>query len=697
MSSKKSERGAGSDISNKDETSHSYLSSHSRTTVRQSSSAKAKNNKNAAALKVSDPRPQTGYSRVKPTHPSRPKSADTRLARGNLKGETPAEESTKILEGETKKGALKNEKSEWEREMVYLQNRLEEEKQKVKETENKIEYIKEKNKNELERMSKIVQEREESLSKAEEEKKILEKDYNHLQQDMERELYKNTEWKNILESMTEKHTKEKEKLSDTIECLKAEKDNLMTRLSSAAAYRLTHENVNITDLSDADRPTKLQEVYSELYDNEWTDAFQELTEHQKIPDKDAIMILLEILTISFHNCREITWGRYERIINVTSSIDIEQRNSLSPAEKNSPIDNNLDTMQEETVSSECGEKKGNHYSTDEKVDPSNEQVKESSKDKIRNEMIAAKYNSVDNKDKAGEQIEGVGNEDLQHSTDEKVDPSDEKNAAKYNSVDNKDKAGEPIEGVGNEDLQNGTKEKMASVDPNVNGSSKDKSANVKGKNGAKEKVESGDPNVNGALKEISENAKELNGSKENVDSADPNVIETSKDKSENKTGKSGAKENFKYDDPNVNEETEIQNGKRLKFTINLSFDLVHEIKGIWRKTCAELKGSLSEQIYAVIETCLDMPFSALPMTSEYLKRCIDLCWKMGVQERPLHLDSISELDACVGKKFNNDKFRGYTQSGKIVAFVVWPSLYLYEGGPVLVKGIAQGCTGDKKR
>ncbi|XP_052214323.1 paramyosin-like [Dreissena polymorpha] len=49
-----------------------------------------------------------------------------------------------------------------------------------------------------------------------------------------------------------------------------------TRLSKLMGQRLTDNNPNITDLSDKNRPTKLAERYSELYDNEWADAFEDL-------------------------------------------------------------------------------------------------------------------------------------------------------------------------------------------------------------------------------------------------------------------------------------------------------------------------------------------------------------------------------------------------------------------------------------
>ncbi|KAL3879319.1 hypothetical protein ACJMK2_031619 [Sinanodonta woodiana] len=87
-----------------------------------------------------------------------------------------------------------------------------------------------------------------------------------------------------------------------------------------------------------------------------------------------------------------------------------------------------------------------------------------------------------------------------------------------------------------------------------------------------------------------------------------------------------------------------------------------------------------------------MPFICQPMTSKYLKKCIDLCWKMGFQEKPLHLDGVAEMDAYAGKKFDKDKFRCYTRSGSHIEFVVWPTLYQYEGGPIILKGIAQCCS-----
>lgn len=68
------------------------------------------------------------------------------------------------------------------------------------------------------------------------------------------------------------------------------------RYSKLAGESLTMGNANVADLSDPNRPTKLAEQFSELYDNEWTDAFEEL-EH--MTDSERISYLLYILQVGF--------------------------------------------------------------------------------------------------------------------------------------------------------------------------------------------------------------------------------------------------------------------------------------------------------------------------------------------------------------------------------------------------------------
>ena len=41
--------------------------------------------------------------------------------------------------------------------------------------------------------------------------------------------------------------------------------------------------------------------------------------------------------------------------------------------------------------------------------------------------------------------------------------------------------------------------------------------------------------------------------------------------------------------------------------------------------------------------------------------------------------------------FDRNLFKDFTRKGHFIDFIVWPIMYLHEGGPILSKGVAQGC------
>ena len=71
----------------------------------------------------------------------------------------------------------------------------------------------------------------------------------------------------------------------------------------------------------------------------------------------------------------------------------------------------------------------------------------------------------------------------------------------------------------------------------------------------------------------------------------------------------------------------------------------------------------------------------------YVRKCVSLCWTMRLQDPPVHIgvESVSADDS-----FDTSKFKAYTKSGKLLDYIVWPPLYLHEGGSMLGKGVAQG-------
>ena len=61
--------------------------------------------------------------------------------------------------------------------------------------------------------------------------------------------------------------------------------------------QLADNNPNIIDLSNQNRPTRLVEQFTELYDNEWTNAYAAL--HNFIQDEHTIVcFLLRVLEVN---------------------------------------------------------------------------------------------------------------------------------------------------------------------------------------------------------------------------------------------------------------------------------------------------------------------------------------------------------------------------------------------------------------
>jgi len=72
-------------------------------------------------------------------------------------------------------------------------------------------------------------------------------------------------------------------------------------------------------------------------------------------------------------------------------------------------------------------------------------------------------------------------------------------------------------------------------------------------------------------------------------------------------------------------------------------------------------------------------------TKAFARKCATLCWLMRIKDPPLHI--VYKIEH--GQKMDTESFKHYTQSGKVMKFVVWPALFLYDGGALLAKGVAQ--------
>ncbi|XP_076070170.1 uncharacterized protein LOC143041919 isoform X2 [Mytilus galloprovincialis] len=89
---------------------------------------------------------------------------------------------------------------------------------------------------------------------------------------------------------------------EKINGLQKEKSDALTRLSEVMGSKLRDNNPAITDLNDPNRPMKLGDQFSELYENEWTDGYSELKDSKKSTEIEIIEILIKILKEIYKTC-----------------------------------------------------------------------------------------------------------------------------------------------------------------------------------------------------------------------------------------------------------------------------------------------------------------------------------------------------------------------------------------------------------
>ncbi|XP_060604976.1 uncharacterized protein LOC132757628 [Ruditapes philippinarum] len=101
--------------------------------------------------------------------------------------------------------------------------------------------------------------------------------------------------------------------------LTEQKDDLILRLS-----KLTVDNSNIADLSDSKRPTKLAEEFAELYDNEWTDAFENI--HLE-SEQEKIAFMLRLLQSARQICNDVSRRHIEDMKKGIFTLTVDTKTS----------------------------------------------------------------------------------------------------------------------------------------------------------------------------------------------------------------------------------------------------------------------------------------------------------------------------------------------------------------------------------
>ncbi|XP_060604673.1 protein Daple-like isoform X2 [Ruditapes philippinarum] len=131
-------------------------------------------------------------------------------------------------------------------------------------------------------------------------RKLSESSYDKRENDSERQRFED------FRRTIEKQKNQIKMLSEENRKLQNDVHEVRNRLSTLAGHKMTKDNPNIADLSDNYRPTNIAEQFREVYDNEWTQAYEELDQHYRNDETRIIDSLLSILKNIEAFCVEVS-------------------------------------------------------------------------------------------------------------------------------------------------------------------------------------------------------------------------------------------------------------------------------------------------------------------------------------------------------------------------------------------------------
>ncbi|XP_053398943.1 centromere-associated protein E-like isoform X2 [Mercenaria mercenaria] len=239
-----------------------------------------------------------------------------------------AQQTQNDLHGEIDKlkretGKLSKEISELKTEVSKLSEEKRESAVKLTAKEQEVKRVQEKYKIEKDQFEKLIQKQDkkiQGLTKDSDKKDAMLDEHvrniGHLE-------YRLKNLQQTIETLRSKNVSQSETittLNQEKEVLHKEKKSLLMRLSRCAGDNLTYQNPSIADLSDEKRPTKLAEEFSELYDNEWTDAFEKVNIED---DQGITTFMLQLLKRANELCNEVSENHAESIKRSLSSITVK--------------------------------------------------------------------------------------------------------------------------------------------------------------------------------------------------------------------------------------------------------------------------------------------------------------------------------------------------------------------------------------
>ncbi|XP_052797279.1 uncharacterized protein LOC128229407 [Mya arenaria] len=420
--------------------------------------------------------------------------------------------------------------------------------------------------------------------------------------------------------------------------------SLTLRLSKIAGANIAYQNPNIANLGDPNRQTRLAEKFSELYDNQWTDAFEQIDLQD---DEEKIKRLYDILKKLDGHCLDVCWN-YDAAVkeSLTNLIVTSEIKVLTP-ERTKQAEHDACSLSEKDTTLPLKEESKEEMTWNIGIRYTYLWHNKETED-IGGGWTMIKFNNdIDVKCISPESM--TGSECTRLLTGERK----------------REENGE--EGAEEEDGKGGKTEE--NMDPG--------SFKQTGKIEAEKEIEG----------ELSDENNEYN-----PDVKTDNEPSELKSDFNVKTEGNECNGDISQHDVEPKEEKQTKQDEHKENVIHLKFDF-DTLTNSHKQTISEIRRIVHAQLEdQVVKAISQAVFEEMELPREtgivsYVEECAKICWLARLHDPPIYIE-FEEIED--DSPFKAEMYKAYTKTGKRLDYVVWPPVFLYKNGPILSKGVAQG-------
>nr|XP_034300343.1 uncharacterized protein LOC105333281 isoform X1 [Crassostrea gigas] len=487
-----------------------------------------------------------------------------------------------------------------------------------------------------------------------------------------------------------------------------EVEELSTRLSKFASQQLTEGNPNIADLSDTHRPTRLGEMYSQLFDDEWSEAFEAFKPKTEDEDDDifpdTLYILQDLLTNIFDFCKDQSKSQkifledsFALAIGLTepqkgdaatktdNTLDGKDAPKLDEKEQTGSVGDKGSSpgksTEEEQVKEQDRETGGEGESSEQLSTPPVKEDEDVGKE-TSNKLETDKSEEV-NKDSNSKNMQETPSHATQTDIERESSKTLETDEGNTTSPTDKTENGtdEHVEG----ERQDKNPEGCPKADEGNDVNKIDESAKLDENKGEQSTGDNGDSNGDQEIKNSGQGDPNQQTDKDTVGEEPSNETPIEKNQEVSEEGKTDTdKSDSSQKDPAQGPEKENKPPESKDYRKSAIYPTIDRHARDFRKAAASTSAKTKSKLFIATELpdlIADETVRADVRVLTYVRKCVELCWYMCMQDPPMVIISPQK-----GQLVDKALFSFHGRRGKIVEVCVWPALLLHDNGPLVCKG-----------